>query len=109
MPDPKQLTDVDLCPLLLANTGDTIFQHPITDVIWKTVRCHLRCSRITDAQQTEFRAKGCIAFHTTFYEMMQRFDYENVVDLWPCGDLHGDELQKGGQGRRLRESAVTVS
>jgi len=105
----SQLRDLDLCPILLANTGDTIFQHPVSDVVWKAVRYHLGCSRSTEARQAEFQTKGCVVFHTTFYEMLQRRDCEDVVDLWPCGDLHGDEPHRGGQGRRLRESAVTVS
>jgi hypothetical protein len=107
---PGQLSDQDLCPILLSETEETIFQQPLNDMLWRAVRCHLRCLRATDAHHAELLTKGCVLFHITFYEILDPEPRNCFTDLWPCGELHSDG-QKGSHGgsrRRIRESALTV-
>ncbi|KAK3386772.1 hypothetical protein B0H63DRAFT_468360 [Podospora didyma] len=108
--DQEQLTDHDLCPILLSETEDAIFQRPLNDMLWRAVRCHLRCLRATDTHHSELLTKGCVLFHVTFYEILESTSLDNLTELWPCGELHSDGQKRshGGKRRRIRESALTL-
>lgn len=100
---PEGLDEEDLCPFLMPRTEGAIFELPVDDMVWRAVRSHLRCRRAAEANHAELLTKGCILFHVTFYEILDR-DYEaGLRELWPCGELHSDGLK-----RRMRESALTV-
>lgn len=100
---PEGLDEEDLCPFLMPRTEGAIFELPVDDMVWRAVRSHLRCRRAAEANHAELLTKGCVLFHVTFYEILDR-DYEaGLRELWPCGELHSD-----GQKRRIRESALTV-
>jgi hypothetical protein len=102
------LGDNDLCPLLLSETEESIFELPINDMLWRAALCHLRCQRVADAHHAEFLTKGCALFHVTFYEILDSDDGKPPTELWPCGELHSDGNEPGTR-RRIRESALTVS
>jgi hypothetical protein len=102
----EDLTDQDLCPFL-SETKASFFQEPMDEVIWRAVKCHLRCLRASESEHTAFETKGWVLFHVTFYEILHQSGKE-VLELWPCGELHSDSYRPG-RPRKIRESTLTVS
>lgn len=102
----EDLTDQDLCPFL-SETKASFFQEPMDEVIWRAVKCHLRCLRASESEHTAFETKGWVLFHVTFYEILHQSGNE-VLELWPCGELHSDSYRLG-RPRKIRESTLTVS
>ena len=105
----EELSDSDLCPFLISDTTQSIFQRPVDDMVWRIVRCHLRCFRISDSHHVELQTKDCISFHITFYEVLKRNYQTCLTELWPCGKLHSDGQSHAKPARKIRESALTVS
>lgn len=101
-------TDGDLCPFFLSDSGESIFQRPIDEMIAQIVKCHLRCTRVSNATHAEMNIKDCVLFHVTFYEILPRSHSDNITELWPCGDLYSDDQQRIGGHRQIRESALTL-
>lgn len=104
-----KLTDSDLCPFLLTNTDESIFQRPIDGMIEQAIHRHLRCLRVSSSYHDELKTKNCVLFHITFYEILQRSSAIKVTELWPCGDLHTDGQQFSKASCKIREAALTVS
>lgn len=105
---PEEVSDSDLCPFLITDTGESIFQRPIDEMIERAIRCHLRCLRISSTHHDEMKTKDCALFHVTFYEILQRNPTSRVTELWPCGDLYSDGEQHPKGSRQIREAALTV-
>jgi hypothetical protein len=104
---PEDLTDKDLCPFL-SETKESVFQEPMDDVLWRAVKCHLRCVRASETEHAALETKGWVLFHVTFYEILKFQENSRLTELWPCGELHSDRFRVG-RPRRIRESAMTVS
>jgi hypothetical protein len=102
----EDLTDQDLCPFL-SETKASFFQEPMDEVIWRAVKCHLRCLRASESEHAALETKGWVLFHVTFYEILHESGKE-VLELWPCGELHSDSYRPG-RPRKIRESTLTVS
>ena len=100
-------TDQELCPFL-SKTNGSIFQEPMDEVLWRVVRCHLRCLCVSESEYAAMKTKSWVLFHVTFYEILDPDMEMTLTELWPCGDLHSD-LQQKGKPRKIRESALTVS
>jgi len=105
--DPHELEDNDLCPFL-SETKVSFFQEPMDEVVWRAVKCHLRCMRVSESEHAALEPKGWMLFHVTFYEILQSQAGEELLDLWPCGELHSDRYRQG-RPRKIRESTLTVS
>lgn len=103
------LTDSDLCPFLITNSDESIFQRPIDGMIEQAIHCHLRCLRVSNSYHDELKTKNCVLFHVTFYEILQRSSAIKVAELWPCGDLHTDGQKFSKAFCQIREAALTVS
>jgi hypothetical protein len=101
-----ELTDNDLCPFL-SETKESVFQEPMDEVLWRAVKCHLRCVRASETEHTALETKGWVLFHVTFYEILPCQENNNLTELWPCGELHSDRYRPGIP-RKIRESAMTV-
>jgi hypothetical protein len=104
--DPQELGDNDLCPFL-SETKVSFFQEPMDEILWRAVKCHLRCMRISETEHAALETKGWILFHITFYEILHSQAGEELLDLWPCGELHSDRYRQG-KPRKIRESTLTV-
>ncbi|KAE9377870.1 hypothetical protein N431DRAFT_399020 [Stipitochalara longipes BDJ] len=104
--NPQELRDDDLCPIL-SETKVSFFQEPMDEVLWRAVKCHLRCMRISESEHTALETKGWMLFHITFYEILQSQAGEELLELWPCGELHSDKYRKG-RPRKIRESTLTI-
>ena len=104
--DPRELGDNDLCPFL-SETKVSFFQEPMDEVLWRAVKCHLRCMRVSESEHAALETKGWMLFHVTFYEILQSQAGEELLDLWPCGELHSDRYRQG-KPRKIRESTLTV-
>ncbi|CZR54582.1 uncharacterized protein PAC_04466 [Phialocephala subalpina] len=104
----EEISDSDLCPFLITDTGESIFQRPIDEMIERAIKCHLRCLRISSTHHDEMRTKDCALFHVTFYEILQRNPTSRITELWPCGDLYSDGQQHPQGSRQIREAALTV-
>ncbi|RFU27353.1 hypothetical protein B7463_g8978, partial [Scytalidium lignicola] len=102
--DTEELMDLDLCPFI-AETRDSVFPEPMNEVLWRAIRCHLRCQRAPETEPME--TKGTLIFHITFYEILKSRLHSEMLELWPCGDLHSDYLE-ARRPRKLRESALTI-
>ncbi|KUJ06456.1 uncharacterized protein LY89DRAFT_409247 [Mollisia scopiformis] len=104
----RKLTDSDLCPFLITNSENSIFQRPVDNMIEQAIRCHLRCLRVSSTYHDELKTKDCALFHITFYEIIQRNSTSKVTELWPSGDLYGDKQQHPKGSRQIREAALTI-
>ncbi|KAN0108226.1 hypothetical protein V8E51_007968 [Hyaloscypha variabilis] len=104
--DPQELGDNDLCPFL-SETKVSFFQEPMDEILWRAVKCHLRCMRISETEHAALETKGWILFHITFYEILHSQAGEELLDLWPCGELHSDRYRQG-KPRKIRESTLTI-
>ena len=104
--NPHELGDNDLCPFL-SETKVSFFQEPMDEVLWRAVKCHLRCLRVSESEHAALETKGWMLFHVTFYEILQSQAGEELLDLWPCGELHSDRYRQG-KPRKIRESTLTV-
>jgi hypothetical protein len=104
--DAHELTDNDLCPFL-SQTKESVFQEPMDEVLWRAVKCHLRCMRASETEHAALETKGWVLFHVTFYEVFKSPEHNALTELWPSGELHSDRF-RGGKPRRIRESAMTV-
>lgn len=104
--DTQDLTDNDLCPFL-SETKESVFQEPMDEVLWRAVKHHLRCMRISETEHAALETKGWVLFHVTFYEIFRSPENSGLRELWPSGELHSDRFQ-GGRPRKIRESAMTV-
>lgn len=104
-----ELGPSDLCPFLFSDSTETIFHRPTDEMIWRAVKCHLKCQRTGDTHHVELETKGCILFNVTFFEILKRSPGRQLTELWPCGDLHSDGQKKRRKPRQLRESALTAS
>lgn len=103
----EDLTDQDLCPFL-SETKESIFQEPMDEVLWQVIKCHLRCLRVSETEHTAMQTKSWLLFHVTFYEILKSNVRNDIVELWPSGELHSDHHQRQRKRRRIRESALTV-
>jgi len=101
--------DSDLCPFLITDDEESIFQRPIDEMIGQAVKCHLRCLRVSSINHDEMKIKDCALFHLTFYEILPHNTGNRVTELWPCGDLYSDGQQYPKKPRKIREAALTVS
>jgi hypothetical protein len=104
--DAEDLTDNDLCPFL-SETKQSVFQEPMDEVLWRAVKHHLRCMRVSETEHTALETKGWVLFHVTFYEIFKSRENNDLRELWPSGELHSDRSQ-GRRPRKIRESAMTV-
>ncbi|KAF4633530.1 hypothetical protein G7Y89_g4589 [Cudoniella acicularis] len=104
--DTSELSDEDLCPFL-SETKNAVFQDPMDEILWRTVKLHLRCLRASDTEHSAMATKGWIMFHVTFYEILD-FQSHKRIELWPSGELHSDYLNRPGKPRKIRESAFTI-
>lgn len=104
--DPLELTDNDLCPFLSETKGSS-FQEPMDEVLWRAVKCHLRCMRVSESEHAALETKGWVLFHVTFYEILPSQTENPLSELWPCGELHSDRYRQG-KPRKIRESTLTV-
>jgi hypothetical protein len=104
--DPQELTDNDLCPFL-SETRVSFFQEPMDEVLWRAVKCHLRCMRVSESDHAALEPKGWILFHVTFYEILPSQGENLLFEVWPCGELHSDRYRLG-RPRKIRESTLTV-
>jgi hypothetical protein len=102
----EELTDNDLCPFL-SQTKASFFQEPMDEVIWRVIKCHLRCMRASESEHAALETKGWVLFHVTFYEILQSQVENQLSELWPCGELHSDRYRQG-RPRKIRESTLTV-
>jgi hypothetical protein len=102
------VTDQDLCPFLFESKG-SIFQEPIDEILWRVIKCHLKCTRAPETEHIAIETKGLVLFHITFYEILDPDTRNDKTELWPCGELHSDHQQYQRRPRRIRESALTVS
>jgi hypothetical protein len=105
----EEVIDSDLCPFLITDTRESIFQRPIDEMIAQAIKCHLRCLRVSSTHHDEMKTKDCALFHITFYEILQHNPTNKVMELWPCGDLYSDGQQHAKESRKIREAALTVS
>ena len=105
--DGEGLTDQDLCPFL-CETQESVFPEPMNEILWRAIRCHLRCQRVSEMEHVAMEIKGWVLFHITFYEILQPGSSDKKVELWPSGELHSDH-QNPSRPRKIRESALTVS
>jgi hypothetical protein len=103
----KDLTDQDLCPFL-SETKESVFPEPMNEVLWRAIKSHLRCQRVSEAEHAAMETKGWVLFHITFYEILKFKPHSKITELWPFGELHSDH-QDPTRPRRIRESALTVS
>jgi hypothetical protein len=104
----EDLTDQDLCPFL-SETKESIFQDPMDEILWRVIKCHLPCLRISETEHAAMQTKSWLLFHVTFYEILKSNPHGDPVDLWPSGELHSDHEGHQRKSRRIRESALTVS
>ena len=103
----EDLTDQDLCPFL-SETKESIFQEPMDEILWRVIKCHLRCLRISETEHDAMQTKSWLVFHVTFYKILKPNLRDDLVELWPSGELHSDHQQHQRKSRRIRESALTV-
>ena len=103
----EDLTDQDLCSFL-SETKGSIFQELMDEILWRVIKCHLRCLRISETEHVAMQTRGWLLFHVTFYEILKSNSRNDLVEVWPSGELHSDHQQRQRKSRRIRESALTV-